>query len=464
MGLHAIAWRSLTQRPVASLLTAFSMALGVTLVVAVLAIVGVVEESFRNNSSLGFNLIVGGTKGGRLQLVLNSVYHLSSPPENIPYTYYEELLPARERPDGKDGKFATFVDTAIPLCLGDYYENFRVVGTTPELFDSFVFDVDNNRRYEVAQGRNFKFWSPEHGFFEAVVGATVAQRENLQLGDAIAPRHGAPTGHEHDTFTVVGILAPTGTPNDRAVFVNMEGFYLLDGHSLDEEATQLSRGATGDAENGEFSEENPPPGLPREDREVTSVLVRTKDPRFTRSLQDMINNGPVAQAVLPMIEIYSLFDVILQPVQNILILLTGAICVVAGIGILVSIYNSMSERRQEIALLRALGASRTSVMAIILWESVMLALGGGLFGWIAGHGLVALSSGYVEGLTGVRLGFFSVAPPVDLVALLRPDSAWSLPISAEFLIIPGLLLLSVLVGILPSWTAYQTDVAENLKP
>src|SRR5437868_15332135 len=96
MSLFRIAFRSVLQRGVASLLTMFSMALGVMLVVAVLTIHGVVSQSFKNNSSLGYNLIVGA-KGGQEQLVLNTVFYLSKPVENIPYTYYLEFLQREER-------------------------------------------------------------------------------------------------------------------------------------------------------------------------------------------------------------------------------------------------------------------------------------------------------------------------------------------------------------------------------
>src|SRR3569623_3696521 len=90
MSLWKIAWRSMQQRALASWLTGLSMALGVALVVTVLVIYGVVNESFRK-SAAGYVLIVGATKGGRLQIVLNTVYHLSTPVENIPYSYYKEF-------------------------------------------------------------------------------------------------------------------------------------------------------------------------------------------------------------------------------------------------------------------------------------------------------------------------------------------------------------------------------------
>src|SRR5687768_13962754 len=96
MSLWKIAWRSIQQRGLASLLTALSMALGVMMVVAVLAIYGVVSESFHNNSSLGYGMIVGA-KGGKLQLTLNTVFYLSQPVENIPYDYYLEFTPSDVR-------------------------------------------------------------------------------------------------------------------------------------------------------------------------------------------------------------------------------------------------------------------------------------------------------------------------------------------------------------------------------
>ncbi|HEY6564782.1 MAG TPA: hypothetical protein VIY86_09820, partial [Pirellulaceae bacterium] len=97
MSLFRIAWRSIQQRGLASGLTAFTMALGVMLVVAVLSIHGVVSKSFRNNSSLGYNMIVGPPMGGKEQLTLNTVYYLSAPVENIPYTFYLEFLERGER-------------------------------------------------------------------------------------------------------------------------------------------------------------------------------------------------------------------------------------------------------------------------------------------------------------------------------------------------------------------------------
>jgi putative ABC transport system permease protein len=540
MSLFRIALRSITQRRVASLLTMVSMGLGVMLVVAVLSIHGVVEQSFANNASLGYNMLIGA-KGGKEQLVLNAIYYLSQPVENIWYSYYGEFLPQSERdkllkesfayrsheaawqtaelaalagdqglagvaladslaavglplaPDarrqptdgpavelGRNGKYGLMTELAIPLCLGDYYGRFRVVGTTPALFDELVYDIENNRKFEFAQGRNFQWHNEEHGYFEAVVGSKVARELEVKLGDQISPRHGDPEGHTHERkFTVVGILKTSGTPNDRAVFVNMEGFYLMEDHArpLDQgkpdedqpesepqtlEEYKAQRAAKLKKEKELLRAADPEP-LPVEQREVTAVLVRTPV-MIAPGLENGINEGRDAQAVLPVAVILGLFEFFINPIQWALLFLTAMICVVSGISILVSIYNSMSERRHEIAVMRALGADRFTVGWIILLESALLSLGGGVLGWLAGHTLCWAASGVIEEQTGVVIGFWNWEPAVSLGTLLGTTSGRLATISVplELVLIPALLVLAVVVGFWPAVSAYRTDVAKSL--
>ncbi|MCC9606805.1 ABC transporter permease [Blastopirellula sp. JC732] len=474
----AIAWRSVTQRALASSLTALSMAMGVALVTGVLLTYGMVSRSFMGNSNLGYGLIAGA-KGGKLQLVLNTTYYLSEPVENIPYTFYQQFLSADQQreelslmsPDVlselKDGKYAQSTDFAIPVCLGDYYKRFRVIGTLPKFFELFRDPYDDEEpRYKFAQGRNFKVWDEEHGYYEAVVGSIVARETGLKLGDKIAASHGSDEGHAHEEspFIVVGILEPSGTPNDRGVFINMEGFYLMEGHAkpVDDDAPESSPETKKEAK----LRRSP---LPIDQREVTAVLIRTNDPFSPIFIRNAVNEGNVAQVVLPVLEITNLFEMIVSPIQTLLLVITVLICIVSGISILVSIYNSMNDRKHEIAVMRALGASRGTVMSVVLLESVILSVGGGLIGWAIGHGMMALASPMIEAKTGVSIGFFDMAPlPMSLEARIGPAIINSLPtflrglLSLELLIIPGLILLAVLVGFLPAYTAYKTDVAESL--
>ena len=272
---------------------------------------------------------------------------------------------------------------AVPYCLGDSFvtggQTFRTVATTPELFDRIPYgtnDDGTDKYYEFAEGRNFK----TENFFEAVVGSRVAKQAGIKVGDFFQPTHGINSeGEKHQQFEVVGILKPSGTANDRAVFANIEGFYLLEGHALTPENTE-----------GKPARPTiPPPGpdgkpqpLPEAQREVTSILVRCKDAFGPQILDNQINKGKdrIAQAVAPRYQVQRLLDSFVGPVRVVLMTLTVLIILVAGISILVSIYNSMSERAHDIAIMRALGASRSAVMAIILVESILLSLLGGLAG------------------------------------------------------------------------------------
>ena len=445
MSFWKIAWRNIEQRALASSLTALSMALGVAVMIAVIVTYGIAVRQFDENAQ-GYHVIVGA-KGGALQLVLSTVYHVGQPLYPIPYSYYQKFQPG--------GEFADVTQVAIPICLGDSYEApngmlFRVVGTTPELFEKIEYGTHRDgtpKTYEFEPGgRNIK----TENFFEAVVGSVVAAQSDLKLGDEIYPTHGlGREGHKHGGFEVVGILKPTGTANDRAVFINIEGFYLLEGHASsteEEEAGESHEESEVAHEESAAQEHNRAPApLPIEQRKVTSILVLCNSPLGPTVLEDAFNrhNDPLAQSVAPAREVALLMNSIVGPVRIVLLVLTVLIVIVAGIGILVSIYNSMSERSHDIAVMRALGASRGAVMAIILFESILLSVGGGLIGMFLGHAMVGVAAPYVLERTGITLSMF--------------EFDWQ-----ELVLIPALVVLASLVGFLPAVSAYRTDVAKAL--
>jgi putative ABC transport system permease protein len=396
MSLWKIAWRSIQQRGLASLLTAVSMALGISLVVMVLVVHHVIDQSFRR-SAQGFDLLVGA-KGGRLELVLSTVYHLGRPPGTIPLSYYQEL---------SEGRMAGGVEVAIPICLGDNYLGFPLVGTVPERFTKLQYLEGQNYRFAV--GRNF---DPEHDD-EAVIGAAVAEKTDLALDKTFRPTHGlterGADAHQHGALKVVGVLARTGTPVDRAIFINLDAFYHMEGH---------------------------------ESQRLTAVLLCVK-PQAVMSLAARIDREPIAQAVKPGQEISSLLEGLLGNIQIILLLLAVMVVIVAGIGMLVSIYNSMSERRHDIAIMRALGARRRTVMLVVLLESILLSLAGGALGAALGHGVIGVLSPLIAGQTGL------------------PIEPWQFQAN-ELILLPALVLLAAAIGYLPALVAYRTDVAKSL--
>jgi len=432
------------QRALASSLTGLSMALGVALMILVIVIYDVTVEQSQRDAQ-GYHLIIGGSGGGETQLVMNTVFHMGKALYPFPYSHYKEFI---------DGSYAPYTKVAVPYCIGDSYHQedlqFRVVATTPDLFEKLSYGANEDgtdRRYEFSAGRNFR----TERFFEAVIGSIAANKTGLKVGDTFQPTHGmSASGEKHIEFEIVGILKPTGTLNDRALFANVEGFYLLEGH-----AEPLDDGAKESADSHKPSAAVDPAdpnrgfkALPESRRAVTSILVLCNDDFAMMTLDQKINKGkdPVAtsmSAVKPGYVVQGFLDNVISPVRAVLFALTILIIFVAGLSILVSIYNSMSERSHDIAVMRALGASRSAVMGIILVESILLALLGGVAGVLIGHAFIGLVGPSIEAQAGITLKFW--------------EFNWK-----EVLLIPALVVFATLVGFLPALTAYRTDVGHSL--
>jgi putative ABC transport system permease protein len=286
----------------------------------------------------------------------------------------------------------------------------------PELFTDLKDQNNNEIKYEFAEGENFKADHP----LEAVMGSIAAAQTCSNVGEEIKAVQGN-RAHE-DKFKLVGILKPTGTPIDRAIFANLNGFFELHsrehvGHDDHEEEAKL----------------------------ITAVLVCIKSvpPGNTDVVLKMINNGKIAQAVEPGRVISELFEGIVGKLQFVLLGMSVLTVIVAGISIMVSIFNSMNDRRHEIAIMRALGARRVTVMATILVESILLSLIGGFFGLLLAHGTIGVCSPMIANWTGVAVGMLQFQ-------------------TRELILIPGLVVLASAVGYLPALSAYKTDVARAL--
>lgn len=446
MSILAIAWKSLRQRALASSLTALSIALGVMLMVAVLIINGLVEDAFTQKGT-GFGLVIGGRGSGDLNLVLNAVYRIGTPGEPLPYRYYEEI------------RNHDYVESAVPMAMGDLTEQgqFPIVATIPEYFS---LGYAPGKKFTLKKGGRLL-----GKYYSSVIGSRVAKENGWDVGSKFKLIHGGMDDHVHDEmFEVVGVLGRTGTANDKTVFVDMEAFYMLAGHekppeeaidrlrkfgyevTAEQEAAIRRAAAEMNHEGEEHVVEDGQPhyhAVPDDLKEVSFILVNTKDLMGMPFLASDINEGVRAQAVNPIPVMKRLLDNLVGNVKTLLLCLTGLIVVVAGVGIFVSIYNSMNDRRKEIAIMRALGAHRGTVFSIILGESLLLCVGGGLLGLLFGHGLVLIASPIVESQAGLILNPWKFEP-------------------MELVLFPVLIVMATLVGFLPGMTAYKTDVAQSL--
>jgi len=389
-----VVWRYLQGRFVTSVLTVVSVALGVSLVIASVLLTRGIKEGFIAGAT-DYNLIVGA-KGSPTQLVLNVIFRMDAPTPNIPLSAYEDL-----RRDPR-------VEVAVPVAMGDAYQGFRYVATSEAYFAPFPW-----RRHAPAlsTGRLFRSEAPERPDYEAVLGADVARRTALKASDRFYE------GEEMAAYplTVVGVLRPTGTADDRAIFISLASYW---------EMNEVSRRAM--------------------IKPLTAVLVRPRRLSDLTALHRGWNVAPDLQAALPSAVLLNVFN-LLGLVEDVLFVVLTVVAVVVGLYLFVTMYNATLERRREIATMRALGARRATVLGIVLLESCVIAALGGLAGILGGHGVAALGA-YLLAARG--------GPVTHALALgaLQP---------ATF---GAVVALGALAGLVPAVLAYRTEVAENLAP
>jgi putative ABC transport system permease protein len=434
--LVALAWKGVRRRALSSLLTALSVALGVGLTVAVVTAAESAEDSFDSlkDSSRSFDLILGPPQGSPLQTVLVTLFHVDRAEGKFPWSVYEEIA--------KDPRVAV----AIPFAVGDTFRGHRVVGTTRAFLDT-VHGADGLPLGARVSGRLFK-----EGF-RAVVGSQAAARTGLRLYDQFTVTHGLEAStHEHgEHWKVVGILRPTGSPHDRAIFIPIDSFYEVEGH-----AEAHAKPANGKPADGETKEE--PGGNGAADGEddaghggepagryLSAVGLRLKSGGLLKlqMFGEIREKRTDVQAVMPEEQIRVLKAV----VGDLYRAFRGVgwlVLAVVLIGVLVSLYTAIQGRRREIAVLRALGARPAHVFAVIVLEAVWICLAGGVLGLVLGRGAAHL-----------------VAPVLQAEYGIRIDAS---PTSFDALVLAQVVLLGVVAALLPAWRGLRTPIAANLHP
>lgn len=470
MSLLTIAFKNLRQRLLASSLTGLSVALGVALMVGVLVMNSAFSRMF-SQDSVGYDLIVG-KKGSSWGLVLNTIFRIDQPPGQVPWRFYQQLRENR------------YVEQAIPLAVSDTTQEggFPIVATTPQYFGvPYAYTREGPQQFHIP-GSDRDPPEKRHTFlrgtWDAVIGSEVARRNGWGLGSQFQLVHSGRANDEdahvhEEKFTVRGVLLPTGTANDRTAFVHVDGFFLLSGHndSVDdaiqreveflgvteaevrehyrEDLETIAKEAAAHAAGG-HDHHHHLHAVSDLQKGVTAVLVVTRGENdHARGLSAMRLSGELQQravgpqAVAPVQVLTQIRTELVGNVNLALLVLTVIIIVVSGVGIFVSIYNSMSDRRREIAIMRALGAQRSTVFSVILLESLALCLGGALLGLLIGHGMVFAMSEILATQKGLLIDPFTFD-------------------RTELWLIPGMVLMATLVGFLPGLTAYRTDVAAAL--
>jgi len=468
--------KQMRQRALSSWLTLLSVTLGVGLAIAIMVFQREGEALF-SQADFGYDIIIG-PKASPLQLVLNTVYHLDVSPGNISYSIYEQLT-TQSHP---------LVRNAIPYAVGDEFQGHRIVGTVDRAFPIAFNGQPLNKPLQYRKDRTFEFdegrpFHPQK--FEAVIGSDVALRTGLKLGSKFKAQHDAGSSavekEEHDEqWEVVGILKQTKTSNDRIIFIPLVSFYAIPKHEqyleqLQQFQQQMDAMNAGKplpaptpkpakpAASGELLTDAPKGGHPHEHEEayemnpdgtinlklekekwkVSAILVQSRGGFQNQMLIYEFKNRTDAMAVNPAMEMRTFYDTFFKGSSTLLLVISLLVTIVAAVSILVSIYNSVMARLREIAILRALGATRGRILALICIEAGLVGLVGGIIGLLVGH----------------LLGF---GGSIFMNHLIGQEIHWLATGSREWIYLVVVVFLAVVAGLVPALRAYKTPVATHL--
>ncbi len=495
--LLRLAWQSLMNRRATVMLTILSIACSVMLLLGVERVRQESRESFLSTVS-GTDLVVGARSGGP-QLLLQAVFNVGFPTQNLSRTSYAMI--------GEDPR----VNWIIPLSMGDMHRGYRVVGTTTAFRDHYRFARDQG--LQLARGA----WFANDA--EAVIGADVARELAYTVGQSIVVSHGAGeisfVHHDEHPFAVSGVLAPTGTPVDRAVLVSLAGVDAMHadfvgaaehdhdvtdplaaamatiggpvehdhdhdahdhhdhgghtGHDHDHAAHDHhdhDHGAHGhgghDHDHHDHGHDHGPahgePGHVHDETcnhghahhegtgSLSALLVGLNDRATALAVQRMINtyDEEALTAVLPGVALQELWAV-LGVIERVLLFLGAFVVVIGLLGMLSNLLGTLDQRRREMAILRSVGARPRHLLLLLVGESF----------WVSAVGAL------------VGLGLLSVVMIIGtpiLEAHYGLHFALTWPTPNEWGLLTLIVIAGTLIGLIPGWRASRQALIDGLTP
>lgn len=394
-----VAWRSLLERKGSVLLTMGALTLSIVVLVGIEHLRQSARSGFARTVS-GVDLIVGA-RTGDINLLLYSVFRLGNASNNIQWRSYQEIATSPN------------VAWSIPLSLGDSHKGYKVLGTTRDYFAHY--------RFAKNLPLTFTAGGPFAGMSDVVLGAEVARKLGYQLGDHLELSHGTGSTsfvhHDEHPFQVVGILAPTGTPVDQTLHIDLSGMEAIHSESHDHEAHSLQPDS------------------------ITAFMLGLKSRVKVFQLQRQVNEygDEPLQAILPGVTLTQLWST-LSIMETTLRVISSLVLVAALFGMAAMLLVSLRERRREIALMRTLGAGPV-FLALLLQVEVLL--------MVTGSALLAFALLFVTLGVGQSFWIAHFGLHVSL-NLFSETTALSL-----LLIFIG----AVVMGLIPTWRAYRMSSA-----
>lgn len=404
---------SLFARGITVAMTVLAIALSVILFLGVEKIRTAAKSSFVDTIS-GTDLIVGA-RSGSVQLLLYSVFRIGNATNNITWESYQDIA---ERPD---------VDWIVPISLGDSHRQFRVMGTTSAFFEHYKYRQD--RSLKPAQGVLMS------DLYDAVIGADVAATLGYTIDDPIIVAHGIASFSEHkdQPFRVAGILEKTGTPVDRTVIVSLEAIEAI---HVDWQGGTKIQGQTTPAEVIRQMELTP--------KAITAAMIGVESPLRIFAVQRAINDyrGEPLLAILPGVALQELWSIV-GLAETALVGVSAMVVVTALIGLMAVMLASLSERRREMAIYRAMGARPVTIFGLLVGEAVITSAIGAALGVVVLYASLSVAQLWIDSTYGIWL-------PVG----------W--PSAQEVLVIGCVIGTSAIVSMLPAIRAYRMSLADGM--
>ena len=413
----ALAARSAWNRRLTLGLTLAAVSLSVALLLGVERLRHDARESFALSVS-GTDLVVGA-RTSPVQLMLYAVFRIGEATNNIRWNAYRAIAadPA--------------IAWTIPISLGDSHRGYPVLGTTPDYFAHFRYG--NARPLAFSAGRRFD------GVFDAVLGAEVAEKLGYRIGDRIVLSHGIGgvglPEHADKPFSVVGILARTGTPVDRTVHVSLEAITAI---HLDWQGGAPVPGFSIPAQYVRKFDLAP--------KEITAALIGLKSRAAVFRVQRAVNDyaGEPLLAVLPGVALDQLWDVV--GIAEKTLLAVSAMVVAVGLtGLVAVVLAGLNERRRELAILRSVGARPRGIFLLLSIEGLCVTALGSVLGVVLLDALTLLARPFAQSAYGL-----AIRP--QLVSLL------------ELRLLAAVIAVGLLASLVPGYRAYRLSLADGLSP
>ena len=406
MNIFKLSIKNIFNKPLNSFITVVLLALGIGIISLLLQLNSLIKDQMDNNLR-GIDMVVGA-KGSPLQLILSSVYHIDSPTGNISLKEAEEVSKNK------------MVGSSIKLLYGDNHKGYRIVGADKKLVELY--------RGEIYEGRQ---WEKP---YEVLVGSKVYEKLNIKLGDNLISSHGLrETGETHSdkSFKVVGLLKASNSVMDQLIITSPESVWNIHGsHEHDEGVDEHEH----DEDEHEHDED--------ESKEITAMLIKFKNPMNIIQFPRQINENTNLQAAVPSYEISRLFKLFGFGIDT-LIYLAYLIIIVSGFSLFINLFNSMNDKKYEMALIRTLGASRFQLSRMIIFESLILTI-----------------SGFLIGLLFSRFGVMFVSSLMDESINYNLESI--IILNEEYWLLALSVILGLISSLIPAIQVYKMNISKIL--